>query len=103
MAVSISEDAVLVAHEALRVREHGNSHRPDGNQLLQSVVAHVIFFLLVFVEKMRPSINRLAFFLGRLVLERIVIFLYNAFFFGKEVGIEHPAATAAEVGVVTVD
>lgn len=103
LAVTFFQEAAFVAHEASRVRVHGNTDRSLGKQLFKSIIADIVLLQLAGVIVTGLVFHLLALLLRGLVLIRVVLFSEDAIGFGEGIGIEHPATTAAEVAFIAVN
>lgn len=81
---------------------HCKTNRAKSDNLLKSLDSNVVFLLLVIILDSLTFLRFPAAVLAAVVGVRIVTFLNYALLFSKIVGIEHPAAPAALVNVITV-
>ena len=73
-----------------------------SNNLLKSLDGNVVFLLLIVIFDSLAVLRLPAAVLAAVVCVRIVTFLNYALLFSEIVGIEHPAAPATLINVVTV-
>jgi hypothetical protein len=81
---------------------HGKTNRANCDYLLKSLDGNVVFLFLVIILDSLIILRLPAAVLAAVVGVRIVTFLNYALLFSEIVGIEHPAAPAALVHVITV-
>ena len=103
-AIAVMDNARRVALEAPEVWVHGNTNGALWDQLLETIIAHHVFFVAgCVVETMRGLVYLWAFSLAALISSWVVFPRNDAVGFGKFVRVSHPTTITTPVDFVAVE